>query len=120
MKCSLLPISCMIQYKDLCMLNRLLLGLYDFPVNDLFYLEYKNRCLRSSSKSKFVIKDSSKKSTRRNFIVRSAIYANTLHKTTPLNVFDDALLFRKELKSIFFKFLNDKFDDYHFTNLFSL
>ena len=102
------------------MLNRLLLGLYDFPVNDLFYLEYRNRSLRSSSKPKFVIKETSKKSTRRNFIIRSTIYANTLHKTTTLNVFDDELLFRKELKSLFLKFVNDKFDDYHFTSLFGL
>ena len=54
-KCSLLPISCVLQYKDLILFNRVLLGFYDFPVNDLFHLEYKSRCLRSSTRPTFVV-----------------------------------------------------------------
>ena len=55
-KCSLLPISYVLLYKNLIMLNRALLGLYGFPVNDLFHLEYKSRCLRNSARPTFVVR----------------------------------------------------------------
>ena len=117
-KFSLLPISCVLQYKDLVMLNRVLLGLYDFPVSDLFHLEYKSRCLRSSAKPTFVVKKSSRKTTRGNFMIRSTTYANDLHRKTALNVFEDAAYFRKKLGLRFFESVNVKFDNYHFMSLF--
>ena len=101
MKCSLLPISCVLQYKDFVMLNRVLLGWYDFPVNDLFHLEYKSRCLRSSARPTFVVRKSSRKTTGINFMIRSTTYANDLDKKIALNVFEDAGFIVKKIKTSF-------------------
>ena len=48
-KCKLLPICCMLQLKDLTMLNRILTGKYDSSVMQLILIQYNQR-LRSSSK----------------------------------------------------------------------
>ena len=116
-KCSLLPISCALQYKDLIMLNWVLLGLNDFPVNVLFHLEYKSRCLRISARPTFVVKKSSWKTTRSNFMIHSTTYAKDLLRKTALNVFEDAAYFRKILRICYFEFVNVKFDNYHFMSL---
>ena len=119
-KCSLLPILCVLQYKDLIMLNRVLLGLYNFAVNDSFHFEYKSRCLKSSARPTFVVKKLSRKTTWSNFMIRSTTYINDLHRKTALSVFEDAAYFRKKLRLCFFEFVKGKFDNYQFMSLFCL
>ena len=68
------------------MLNPLLIGFYDKPPGEHFYLEYKSRLLRYSNRRNFVEKKTIKLSTRRNFFFRSALYANELHKIASFDV----------------------------------
>ena len=100
------------------MLYRISFGFYDMPHGKHFYLEYKSRLLRSSNRSTFVVKKSIKKSTRRNFFIRSALYANELHKIESFDVFEHLSLFYSNLKSWMFKFVQNIYDDCHFLSLF--
>ena len=100
------------------MLNRILFGFYDMPVGEHFYLWYKSRLLRSSNRRIFVVKKTIRQPTRRKFFIRSALYANELHKFASFNVFEHPSSFYSKLKSLMFKFDQNIYDDFPFLSLF--
>ena len=117
-KCQMMPIACILQFKDLIMLNKLVTNTSDFPVWDYIQLRRHTRLLRCSSKPIFDLRKTMKKTSDQDFFVRSIKYSNKLHFDCDINIMDDTLTFKRKLKSIFNEFVALKYDDTHCKSYF--
>ena len=78
----------MFVYKDLCLLNSILTGNCDFPFfNNITLSIEKREGLRSATDIFFDVRKTLKTKTNEDFLIRSCLAANKLHKNTDITVF---------------------------------
>ena len=109
-KCKLLPISYLLQMRDLLMINKLVNDVYDFSINDHFNILY-NENLRSSKQPLFIIKKTRSVKSGNNFLIRALKCANKLHISMPFNVFLIPCVFKYKLSESFYQLLINKYDE---------
>ena len=95
--CGLLPIGLYLNYRDLVLLNSLLLEKYDFPIFDYVSMVYQNYPLRNFQKPVFCITKCDEVRTENCFFLRVVKLANKLHQNSNLSVFDPPTSFKHQL-----------------------
>ena len=95
--CGLLPIGLYLNYRDLVLLNSLLLEKYDFPIFDYVSMVYQDYPLRNFQKPVFCITKCAKVRTENCFFLRVVKLANKLHQNSNLSVFDPPTSFKHQL-----------------------
>ena len=93
LKCKLLPICCLLQFKDFTMLNRILTRKYDLCAMQLTQIQYNQR-LRSSSKPLLILNRTKKSISEKKFLFRAGRLGNLVQTSTSLNIFMDSCLFK--------------------------
>ena len=113
LKCKLLPTCCMLLFKDITMLNRILTGKYDLSAMQLIQIQYIQR-LRSLFKPILLVNRTKKSIREKNFPFRAVRLGKLVQTCTSLNIFMDSCFFKSKLKTLLLVFVNEKFDNYLF------